>query len=100
MSAGEALVDHRAVAALEVQLDDDARCGPTHSVHDDRVLRLVHKAEYVARIDAHGLLRRDRDFLRGSERAIGEAVPGELEARSSDALQDQWRRPAVGTAEA
>src|SRR6266849_8211607 len=27
MLAGEALVDHRAVAALEVQLDDDARRG-------------------------------------------------------------------------
>src|SRR5206468_8492730 len=97
--AGEALVDHRAVAALEVQLDDDARRSPTRGVDDDRVLRLVREAEDVTRIDAERLLRRDRHVLRRRERAVGELVPREVEARGGHAPEDQRRRPTVRAAE-
>src|SRR6266581_2211989 len=61
--AGEALVDHRAVAALEVELDDDAGRGAADGVDDDRVLRLVRQAEHVARVDAQRLLRSDRHVV-------------------------------------
>src|SRR5687767_14795735 len=98
--ASETLVDHRAVAALEVELDDDASCGPANGVDDDRVLRLVGEAEHVARVDADRLLRRDGELLRDGERAVGEAVPGDLDGRGGNALQHQRRRPAVGAAEA
>ena len=49
---GEALVDHRAVAALEVELGDDRRDRPALRVDDDPVLRVVRKARHIPRIDA------------------------------------------------
>src|SRR5438093_329015 len=99
---GEGLVDHGAVAALEVQLGDDHGYATRGRFDDDRVLGVVAKTGDRARIDLDACSAiQTGDQLLGHERAVGEPVPGEPSGRYVEArsLDPDRRGPAVRSAE-
>src|SRR6266566_4763976 len=92
LGSGEALVNHRVLAARG-ELLDDRHDRPTDRGDGHRVLSVVGEAPDRERVDAYTRSRSESQILGGDESTVGEAPPLDGRSGRRDALQQDRRRP-------